>query len=112
MAMQSGEWSAAANEVQRVPVRPQRSARLPQSDACDCDNWTRQERAAVVRNSAVREVPDKQRAFIDFVLAQHEVQGVDELGQENLPPLLSLRYKRWMTPSWVLRGLKRSGESS
>ncbi len=35
---------------------------------------------------------DKQRAFLEFVLAQYVKQGVDELDQEKLSPLLRLRY--------------------
>ena len=36
---------------------------------------------------------DKQKSFVDFVLAQYVVQGVAELDQEKLPPLLKLRYR-------------------
>jgi type I restriction enzyme R subunit len=39
------------------------------------------------------ELTDKQRAFIDFVLAQYVKEGVDELEPEKLPPLLRLRYR-------------------
>jgi len=35
---------------------------------------------------------DKQRAFLEFVLAQYVKQGVDELDQEKLSPLLKLKY--------------------
>jgi type I restriction enzyme R subunit len=35
---------------------------------------------------------DKQRAFLEFVLAQYVKQGVDELDQEKLSPLLRLKY--------------------
>ena len=34
----------------------------------------------------------KQRAFLEFVLAQYVRDGVDELDQEKLPPLLHLKY--------------------
>lgn len=36
---------------------------------------------------------NKQRAFVDFVLAQYVDQGVDELDQEKLSPLLRLLYR-------------------
>lgn len=36
---------------------------------------------------------DKQRAFVNFVLAQYVSQGVDELDAEKLSPLLQLRYR-------------------
>ncbi len=35
---------------------------------------------------------DKQRAFLEFVLSQYVKQGVDELDQEKLSPLLKLKY--------------------
>ena len=35
---------------------------------------------------------DKQEAFIDFVLGQYVVEGVDELDLEKLPDLLRLKY--------------------
>ncbi|WP_243320274.1 type I restriction endonuclease subunit R [Geothrix sp. SG200] len=35
---------------------------------------------------------DRQRAFLEFVLAQYVKQGVDELDQEKLSPLLKLKY--------------------
>lgn len=38
-------------------------------------------------------VGGRQQAFIDFVLAQYVKQGVDELDQEKLSPLLRLRYR-------------------
>ena len=34
----------------------------------------------------------KQQAFIDFVLAQYVKEGVGELNQEKLGPLLKLKY--------------------
>ncbi len=37
--------------------------------------------------------PDRQKAFLDFVLAQYEAQGVQELDPDNLSPLLRLRYR-------------------
>jgi len=36
---------------------------------------------------------DKQRGFLEFVLAQYVKQGVDELDQEKLSPLLKLKYQ-------------------
>ena len=53
----------------------------------------RQARAEAARSAAAGEFTDKQQAFIDFVLAQYVKQGVDELDQEKLSPLLRLRYK-------------------
>ena len=36
---------------------------------------------------------DRQQAFLDFVLAQYVKQGVDELDQDKLSPLLRLKYR-------------------
>jgi len=39
-----------------------------------------------------RHFNDKQRSFLDFVLAQYVKVGVDELALEKLSPLLKLKY--------------------
>jgi type I restriction enzyme R subunit len=54
---------------------------------------TREHRAAAASAATAAEFTNKQRAFIDFVLAQYVKQGVDELDQEKLSPLLRLRYR-------------------
>ena len=54
---------------------------------------TRTARAAAAKVATAAEFTDKQRAFVDFVLVQYVSQGVDELDQEKLSPLLQLRYK-------------------
>ena len=54
---------------------------------------TRADRAAAARTATAAELPDKQQAFVDFVLAQYVKQGVDELDAEKLSPLLRLRYQ-------------------
>ncbi|MEY4752212.1 MAG: hypothetical protein RJA44_805 [Pseudomonadota bacterium] len=53
---------------------------------------SREARAAKARAAAAHDYTDKQRAFVDFVLAQYVQQGVDELGSEKLSPLLRLKY--------------------
>ena len=53
---------------------------------------TRAERAATAR-TAIAALPDRQLAFLDFVLAQYETQGVEQLEADTLPPLLRLRYR-------------------
>lgn len=53
---------------------------------------TRQERARRAMEKAQQQFVDRQQAFIDFVLAQYVKQGVDELSEEKLAPLLRLRY--------------------
>jgi len=54
---------------------------------------SRQRRAEHARHMASGEFTDKQQAFIDFVLSQYVLQGVDELDQEKLSPLLRLKYR-------------------
>jgi type I restriction enzyme R subunit len=54
---------------------------------------SRDARADAARATAVTSLTDKQRAFIDFVLAQYVAHGVDELAQDKLSPLLRLRYR-------------------
>ncbi len=54
---------------------------------------TRATRAAAAAAASAAEVTDKQQTFVDFVLAQYVKQGVDELDQEKLSPLLRLRYR-------------------
>ena len=56
------------------------------------DPVSRAQRAAAAETAMANEFTDKQKAFIDFVLAQYVKQGVDELDQEKLSPLLRLKY--------------------
>jgi len=53
---------------------------------------TRELRAAGARAATATEFTDKQRAFVDFVLAQYVRLGVDELDGEKLASLLKLKY--------------------
>jgi type I restriction enzyme R subunit len=53
---------------------------------------TRANRAAAAKAATVAEFTEKQQGFVEFVLGQYVKQGVDELDQEKLSPLLRLRY--------------------
>ena len=53
---------------------------------------TREERAARARISIGRHFDNKQQAFLEFVLAHYVTEGVRELDQDKLTPLLRLRY--------------------
>jgi type I restriction enzyme R subunit len=53
---------------------------------------TREERVVEHKDLIHSHYTDKQRAFLDFVLAQYVNQGVDELDVEKLPTLLELKY--------------------
>jgi type I restriction enzyme R subunit len=65
---------------------------------------TRAERAAAARAATAVEFTDKQRAFVDFVLAQYVSQGVDELDAEKLSPLLKLKYRNAIADAFVELG--------
>ena len=54
---------------------------------------TRAQRADAAKAAAAPGLTDKQQAFVDFVLAQYVQQGVDELDQDKLSPLLRLKYR-------------------
>ena len=53
---------------------------------------TRTERATHARSAALHELGDTRQAFINFVLAQYVQQGVEELDEAKLSPLLTLKY--------------------
>jgi type I restriction enzyme, R subunit len=53
---------------------------------------TREDRAGVARVAIAERFDAKQQAFLDFVLSHYVAQGVHELDQEKLTPLLRLRY--------------------
>ena len=53
---------------------------------------TRQERAANAKLAISRRFNNKQQVFLDFVLAHYVSEGVGELDQEKLTPLLRLKY--------------------
>lgn len=53
---------------------------------------TRETRAANARVYINSEFNDRQKAFLDFVLAHYVTEGVEELDQKKLTPLLRLKY--------------------
>ena len=53
---------------------------------------TRAERATSAKTQMRGRFNDKQEAFLDFVLSHYVQQGVEELDQEKLAPLIKLRY--------------------
>jgi len=54
---------------------------------------TRAERAALAKSSFDSNFSQRQQAFLDFVLAHYVTEGVQELDQEKLTPLLRLKYQ-------------------
>ena len=65
---------------------------------------TRAKGAAAAKAATGLEFTDKQRAFIDFVLAQYVAQGVDELDAEKLSPLLKLKYRNAIADAFAELG--------
>jgi type I restriction enzyme, R subunit len=53
---------------------------------------TRRERAEASKGRISAHYDPKLQAFLDFVLAQYVSQGVEELGQDKLGALISLKY--------------------
>jgi type I restriction enzyme R subunit len=53
---------------------------------------TRKERSARAQLAIRQSFNTKQQSFLNFVLAHYEHEGVDELDQEKLTPLLQLKY--------------------
>lgn len=53
---------------------------------------TRKERAARAMAIISTHFNSKQQVFLDFVLSQYIIVGVEELDQEKLTPLLRLKY--------------------
>lgn len=54
---------------------------------------SRIERVEQSKEKILRDVPDIQAEFLDFVLSKYEEKGVEELGEEQLPVLLNLKYQ-------------------
>ena len=53
---------------------------------------TREERATTAKVEISAHFNTKQQAFLDFVLAHYVTEGVQELDQDKLTPLLRLKY--------------------
>jgi type I restriction enzyme R subunit len=54
---------------------------------------TRAERIHNTKHDIFDGLQEKQREFIEFVLAKYQERGVEELEEEKLPQLLVLKYK-------------------
>ncbi len=71
-----------------------------QSDLFDVLNYvsflrptiSRVERVEQAKGKIFEGLNDKQKEFLDFVLAKYEEKGVEELDEEKLPVLLNLKY--------------------
>lgn len=71
-----------------------------QSDLFDVLNYiafltppiSRMERVERSRDDILKGVSEEQRSFLNFVLDKYEERGVEELGEDQLPVLLNLKY--------------------
>ena len=62
---------------------------------------TRADRADNARQKIHVNFTDKQESFLDFVLSQYVKEGVEELDQEKLSPLLKLKYNNAIADAMV-----------
>ena len=53
---------------------------------------TREERVSRQKPAIYNHHDEKRREFLEFVLGQYVSEGMDELAQEKLPHLLTLKY--------------------
>ena len=62
---------------------------------------TREERAVQARLRISQEFGERQRAFLNFVLAHYVSEGVEELDESKLGPLLKLKYNNAISDAFA-----------
>jgi type I restriction enzyme R subunit len=67
---------------------------------------TREKRAAYAQQALKATYNTEQRAFLDFVLGQYVDEGVRELDEEKLPPLVELKYGTFMDATKALGAIE------
>jgi len=67
---------------------------------------TREMRVAQAQAKIFRELNNKQKEFLEFVLSKYIETGVEELDQEKLPDLLTLKYQALMDAEEILGGVE------
>ncbi len=75
--------------------------------AYSMDPITRRERVDTHKGEILQDYDDKLQAFIEFVLGQYEMQGVQELDQSKLPSLLELKYNSTADAANQLGGIEK-----
>jgi type I restriction enzyme R subunit len=68
---------------------------------------TRELRVAAARSEILAGLGEKQREFVEFVLAKYVESGVEELDQEKLPALLELKYHAISDAAELLGGVEK-----
>ncbi len=68
---------------------------------------TREERVTGTKRLILRNLDEKQKEFLNFVLAKYIEDGVEELDEEKLPQLLNLKYQAITDAEKILGGVDR-----
>lgn len=68
---------------------------------------SREERVARAKPSIFKNLDDKERDFLEFVLSKYVETGFEELDQEKLPRLLELKYHSISDAVQVLGGVSK-----
>ncbi|MBI2596775.1 DEAD/DEAH box helicase family protein [Candidatus Daviesbacteria bacterium] len=68
---------------------------------------TRTERVSETKSLIFQYLDDKQKDFLNFVLAKYIDEGVEELNEEKLPQLLNLKYQAITDAERILGGVER-----
>jgi len=72
---------------------------------------TREERVQIAKPIIFAKLDEKQKDFLDFVLAKYIESGVEELEQDKLPSLLELKYKSISDAAEELGGIEKIRET-
>ena len=67
---------------------------------------TREARVDQARGKILQSIDERQREFLDFVLAKYIESGVEELDDEKLPNLLELKYESLSDATTALGDVK------
>jgi type I restriction enzyme R subunit len=68
---------------------------------------TRIERIQNSKYDILEDLNEKEREFVEFVLAKYQEVGVEELGEEKLPQLLDLKYNSISDAEKMLGGVDK-----
>lgn len=67
---------------------------------------TRETRVAQAQSKIFKDLDSKQKEFLDFALSKYIESGVEELDQEKLPGLLTLKYQAIRDAEEILGGVE------
>ena len=68
---------------------------------------TRKARVEQAKGKIFEGLDERQKEFLEFVLAKYEDKGVEELEEEKLPVLLNLKYKAIADAESILGSVDR-----